>query len=363
MAARRVFILGAGFSKQAGMPLAADIALLILEQFCNHNRYEREEAIAWSSNIRDRLGWLYRQQNGVLTSINFEMIFDLARLDIEKWLMDDQISNRTSAIRVKHCKIAEHIDAWLQELEETLQSVIWQKQREAQLHLEAISNFTKILRPEDTILTFNYDTLVEDSLTTQQKPWSHGFACEQTGGTKILKMHGSINWLIKLKNEHHCLNDGTLLFSEDNRNYPNRSEFYELIRIPFDRMGEFVDRATWQETFYEIGLAPLGMHKPLDYLPGSNEVWFNAKEAIENAEELCVVGFSFSSFDTQARLYFAGVMCERAKHENLPKMITIIDPDADSLLLNFRSVFGHYTPISIYAQYAENVNWCNVLLR
>jgi hypothetical protein len=42
MGAKRVFILGAGFSKQAGMPLATEMTNLILEKF---REYDLKEMI------------------------------------------------------------------------------------------------------------------------------------------------------------------------------------------------------------------------------------------------------------------------------------------------------------------------------
>jgi len=81
---------------------------------------------------------------------------------------------------------------------------------------------------------------------------------------------------------------------------------------------------------------------------------------VPDAEEIYVVGFSLSPFDTMARLHLAGVMCERAK-KNLPTTIVLIDPNARKLKADFKSIFRADTPITIYQQKAEIADWSELL--
>ena len=55
MSAKRVFILGAGFSKQAGMPLAIELTPLIINKF---KEDDLEEALSWFEWLKQRIEWL-----------------------------------------------------------------------------------------------------------------------------------------------------------------------------------------------------------------------------------------------------------------------------------------------------------------
>jgi hypothetical protein len=84
-------------------------------------------------------------------------------------------------------------------------------------------------------------------------------------------------------------------------------------------------------------------------------------EAMEKAEEIYVIGFSLSPFDNMARLHFAGARLKRAEEGKLPERIILIDPNACRLESNFRSVFGIDTPIKLYQQKAEKIDWFQLL--
>jgi len=136
-----------------------------------------------------------------------------------------------------------------------------------------------------------------------------------------------------------------------------------LLRIPDDKLGNRIKNRILQRSGkqYSIGIAGLGLYKPLDRIPGSGQVWHNAGRALYQADKIYVVGFSLSPFDTMARLHFAGAMCERAKKKNLPTTIVLIDPNASKLKADFQSVFGADTSITPYQQRAEKVNWSELL--
>ncbi len=112
---------------------------------------------------------------------------------------------------------------------------------------------------------------------------------------------------------------------------------------------------------YGIGIAGLGRYKPLDAIPGSGQVWHNAWRSLYEADEVYVIGFSLSPFDTMARLHFAGVMCARAKKQSMPTKVVLIDPYATDRLANFRSVFGRDVRIELIQKPAEEVDWNGLL--
>jgi hypothetical protein len=79
------------------------------------------------------------------------------------------------------------------------------------------------------------------------------------------------------------------------------------------------------------------------------------------SQEIYVIGFSLSPFDTMARLHFAGVMCERAKKQSMPTKVVLIDPSATDRLANFSSVFGRDVRIDLIQKPAEEVDWNGLL--
>ncbi|MHC4626611.1 MAG: hypothetical protein ACYTDV_06490, partial [Planctomycetota bacterium] len=117
----------------------------------------------------------------------------------------------------------------------------------------------------------------------------------------------------------------------------------------------------WSNKQYDFGIAGLGRYKPLDRIPGSGQVWHNAGRALYQADEIYIIGFSLSPFDTMARLHFAGVMCNRSEKKDLPKMVTLVDPRARDLKKDFVSVFGAETPMEICEQEAQEVDWLRLL--
>src|SRR5689334_17358150 len=57
-------------------------------------------------------------------------------------------------------------------------------------------------RGQNTFITFNYDTVLEDALQELNLPFdhSHGFTLEE-GKIPVLKLHGSVSWGQKLPGE------------------------------------------------------------------------------------------------------------------------------------------------------------------
>ncbi len=366
MEINRVFILGAGFSTQAGMPLATELTPLLRRKF---EEYEHEEALAWLASLDERIRWLNQAGNGTVSSLNVEELFDLAHFDILTWKMRQQMCPLGRTAGDTPYSTGEAIKAWLTHMEDDLRDVIFERQQLGMDKLGGILVFANTLREDDAIVTFNYDTLVEQSASQAGKSWQYGFEGEKGQGTAVLKMHGSINWAIVPRNQ--VGNFGyPLLFRKEDQNLkedtdkPTGEIEYDsvLLRIPDDSLANRIGNRILQmnNKQYRIGIAGLGRYKPLDAIPGSGQVWYNARRVLCQADEIYVIGFSLSPFDTMARLHFAGVMCERAKKQKMPTRIVLIDPCANDRLPNFNSVFGP-ARIQPIPKRAEEVDWSSLL--
>jgi hypothetical protein len=367
MGPSRVFIFGAGFSAQAGMPLATGLTPLLRRRF---EEYDLTEAIEWFTWLEERVRWIKRSDPHESPSLNIEELFDSAHFDALLQRMRQHMCPVGRNSGDTPFSAGEAIETWLSYMEDDLVDVIWDLQKAAREKPSGISQFVSVLQENDAIITFNYDTLVEQSISKANKPWQYGFKDESGQGVPILKMHGSINWAMVRRDQ--VGNFGyPLLFKKEDKNRPDttpastgEAEYdYALLRIPDDKLANRIENRILQRSDkqYGIGIAGLGRHKPLDKMPGSGHVWHNAGRALYQADEVYVVGFSLSPFDTMARLHFAGVMCERAKKQNMPKRLVLVDPYACSLEARFREVFGPDVPIKPVQQKAENVDWNGLL--
>ncbi len=351
----RVFILGAGFSKSAGMPLATELTeLLIGETIRKHNLEEMSE---WVEGLQERLRKL--ENNGTAT-INIEQFFHFANFDAEIWRMRQHLCPVGREYGDTPWQEAESIEAWLIYFEEDLVRVLWEKQQKADG--KYITQFVKHLNPTDIVLTFNYDTLLENSLSSCNCGWHHGLNDSSCDSIAVLKLHGSIDW-IALPRGTGNLSKCTRLFSKDDTNAknsePSNEEYeyhLELYRVKKESdLKQSIQAKSANNRIF--GLAGLGSYKPLHRLPGSGMVWAKASEALITAEEIYIIGFSLSAFDALAQLYFVEAIQQRDSKK--PLKITLVDPNGSNIVDRFRVVFGN--DIFIEEKRSEEVDWNGLL--
>lgn len=363
MSSKRVFILGAGFSKMAGMPLSTDLTNHLGGKFREN---DLEDALEWLGYLQQSIEWL---GDGKSKGINIEEVFDLEAFDIELHRMRQQLCPLGRNYGDTPWQNAEDIKAWLSYMEYDLRDVIWEEQKKARL--ETIKKFSTHLNSDDVVLTFNYDTLLEKSLKQQNKKWYYGFEQEEGSGVKILKMHGSINWVM-VRREQKDNFEYPLLFEKRDKNVedhgmqaPDETEYkIVLLRVPDESLAGRIENRDLQlgSKQYEIAIAGLGRYKPLNELMGSGEIWNNALRALRYCEQIYIIGFSLSPFDTMAHLHFGGVMMRRSKEKEigLPQM-TLIDPIAGELKSDFKKVFGCSASIDVIEKKGEEVDWSTLL--
>jgi len=358
MSTKRVFILGAGFSKQAGLPLATELTSLILD---NTELRELKELRSWLDDFKARLAAVVGVRSDVSGFLpNVEQLFDLATYDEELWRMKQQLCpvGRGHGPDTAWNR-AEEIRTWLGYMEDQLAHVIWDKQQKADLG--PVKRFTEHLRPEDVVITFNYDTLVEAALSSSDRPWNHGLNDKGSGGVTVLKMHGSVNWLLAERGMKCDLSRWMRLFSKRDVNVeqhgaqsPEGEVEYvlELWRARDENTCKALieEHRTWGNSL--LGLAGLGRYKPLHELPGSAATWFAAFDALKNADKVYVVGFSMSPYDSMTRFHFTAAMRSRSQP---PEQVVVLDPNAEELQDILAVVFGQQPkPIPCTAQ---DVDW------
>ena len=152
----RVIILGAGFSKPAGLPLADELWRQILNRsktLCGRAEMLRDDLDAYVEYRRDCDGIELTHD-----TINFEEF--LGFLDIEHYL-----GLRGSDTWSRDGNEGQIVVKTL--IGEILTNHLPPKQNIPELYLE----FTRRLQPNDYVLTFNYDVLLERALDAVGKPY------------------------------------------------------------------------------------------------------------------------------------------------------------------------------------------------
>ncbi|UUX49542.1 SIR2 family protein [Nisaea acidiphila] len=189
----RLIILGAGFSKPAGFPIADELWKEIRSTALAYRPNER--AYKFKKDLDEYIEF-YNNADGKAISpddVNFEKLMRF--LDVEHYLGlrggDTWSSDGNEGTIVTKYLIgkilARHVNS--------LVSI-------PDLYLE----FARRLQPHDVILTFNYDTLLERALDAVGKPYRlfpkrfdrvseyAGFGGDDRDEVVVLKMHGSIDW-------------------------------------------------------------------------------------------------------------------------------------------------------------------------
>lgn len=172
----------------------------------------------------------------------------------------------------------------------------------------------------NTIITFNYDMVVENALSTLEVPFSYGFKGKTVNygddapvahgpgsetALRLLKLHGSLNWAVTGKR------GGKLTVFKDYASL--RAAGCVPTLVP----------PTWRKTFA----------KQLD------DIWQECASALSSATRVIVVGFSMPPTDTHFKyLLGAGLQKNASLRE-----IVFVDPNKDGVEARAREVLetGH----------------------
>ncbi|MDO8479649.1 MAG: SIR2 family protein [Candidatus Rokubacteria bacterium] len=236
---------------------------------------------------------------------------------------------------------------------------------------EDTSNFSRLARhfeKGDTVITFNYDLLVEQHLTRERPAdWSYltgygfrptsekcdlrfaGDAPNHPSTFKVLKLHGSSNWHFRFV---QGTGDGPPGFVEGYRTVPEpigvgnrirdvRPAFFQATDNFFKRVvvegepGGYYERFMIPPSTYkaEYNFSAQFLHDPTGSpLPlGSSTMWLPqllyrlALQALAAAERIVFIGFSMAPADTSIRMLFRAA----ADANSALRLVEIADPCAN----------------------------------
>ncbi len=319
----RIFIIGAGFSVHAGLPLGEQLFELV--RGAVRHRYGSD------NKLEGDLDWYLKYR------LRCDEVSTDAPVDYEKFM---------SHLDLEHYLGLRGSDTWSDEGNESqllirngIQEVIYSRTPEAPT-VECI-RFCEQLLHRDVVLTFNYDTLIEDTLDHLGKPYrlfpnrvkevraSSSLIDSDAEDHEILisKLHGSIDWYDKLpflrdrehasqyehpwESRHPVFKDGSTVSST------------QLIEGPFDEEDslQYVYRVN---DLSQLTDAQFWQCSPLILSPSSSKIlyanplkslWRGLQQAGGLNFGLGVVGYSLPPYDEYARQALYHLMRNYTEYE------------------------------------------------
>lgn len=275
----RVWILGSGFSASCGLPTLSALFPEILKAQPNGEDVRRvKEAIPFLyPKLRTLEGYdKYPPFEEFLGFVDMMEDFSLKKQKIGGFKSGDWEKVKTSSIRL-------------------LSECLIQKMEKVKT-LEPIKMFVQEIKPADTVITFNWDTLLEWQLQEAGKEMVFGPSDGKGQLIQVLKLHGSLSWICAETKEKQkgwldpgCEGNPRLFWT---RSYTPRD-----LR---DLLGE-------KKTPHIV--TPGWLKRPMDEEILTNQ-WRAAWEQLDRVAddvkgEIFVVGYSLPKDDMHARAMFS----------------------------------------------------------
>ena len=174
----RLFILGAGFSKPAGLPLGIELLKLVRQSLMKSDSSRQLE--------RDILEW--------------NRLYPDGPVDLERILA---YSHRQHYLHLLGSDEAlDHASLSINNVQKEIQRILIELTPVDDAIPPLYQEFAARLTPHDVVLTFNYDTLLEGTLDSIGKTytlvpnwWLENASGEQRSrSVELLKLHGSVDW-------------------------------------------------------------------------------------------------------------------------------------------------------------------------
>ena len=215
----RFFILGAGFSKPAGLPIASELYPLVQRHI--HSLHGKETK--FDRDVEDFLAYSNAAGFSGQTKESLDLERFMSYLDIEHYL----------GFRGKDTWSIEGNESQLM-IRQAIGSVIHNRTPPPDKIPDVYLRFAEALSVHDTVLTLNYDLVLEYALAAVGKPFRRypnrfkkitkygGTLDSDTEEVILLKLHGSLDWFderpyLEIKNTGTKLNNIHSVFDDPAR--------------------------------------------------------------------------------------------------------------------------------------------------
>jgi hypothetical protein len=291
------YVLGAGASCDAGYPLAKTMAAGLLQWMKRPPHNPNSYAARYPATAH-------------FLEEHFAPIEDIEVLVTSILKLIGEYENGTREQRAERTLVANEygvfktaVRAWFAEI-----------QQGVALDSSAYRDFARdIVVPGDCIVTFNYDVSLERELRLAGRCSKfevgdgYGFPIEGLPGksdTKVLKLHGSTNWLALL---FGGMTSGPATFQPGNtlgarpvipRNELSFLGYADAVDPAFGRGGAAVPVMIFPARSKDFYFA---VNTGIEYAEFWNDLWRQAQVALQSAARIVICGYSLLSVDERAR--------------------------------------------------------------
>jgi ribA/ribD-fused uncharacterized protein len=313
---KTVFVLGAGASIHAGYPLASKMGGDLLEFMLNY-KFEDDRFRSSAQNLTDIFG----------KTPNIEDL--ISELETKINSLRNAKTDDDRMMRIILVDARSHVQQMLREWFRVVHS------SPARLYAQFAE---RIVKSGDTVITFNYDDSLDRELRRSGK-WDlstgYGFPFGKTeipSAVPLLKLHGSINWLVSLGGG---VTNGPI--------FVGPAGFMGGRPVIHTVDAEYLGYENFSGNTYPGGGSTLNM-----VLPGRNkqfyfdtslgvefktfwdDLWSQGAHALKAANRLVICGYSMPKADGRARnLLF--------KHTNVETLVTVLSgADSERIANEFR---------------------------
>lgn len=319
----RIIVLGAGFSRPGGLPLTNELLPLVLDLARRIGRAERlvrdlQEYCEYAN------GFNPRQALRVDTPADIPIEKFVSYLDIRNYLLlkgsdSGPDEGDSSQILIRYC-----IGSILYDAQSRLDNAQW----------ALYEAFAKRLTPEDVVITFNYDSILETAcersgVKYRLCPYRYksvnrfgGTLIGHPGEVIIYKVHGSIDWFdISTHNHEYEKAYRNRAYRRIHHEVFDKPGQYEYARITGDPYPEddplrSIYRVTkglgeYYHTEQRFSGTPLIISPSsakLIHLNITRHFWNGFHQAGYGNSQMIIIGFSFAGHDEFVRLPIASAV-------------------------------------------------------
>lgn len=238
------FLLGAGCSKIAGLPLMSELTRTVLD----HNKIGKN-----TKGLLDKVRELYSDAASATIEDYMSEIVDLLSIAERRTRRGASQSKVSVGDQERD---ATELQAALNEIKGAISSAIGDKEVNIATHQQFVRAIHGSLQAGKAgrcvdYFILNYDTLIEDALGLERVVYCDGFTGAATGwwepstfmadgkAARVFKIHGSIDWCL-LKDDSLPRRIRSGIKTESDRNhvliYPAATKYQEAQRDPFAQM-------------------------------------------------------------------------------------------------------------------------------
>lgn len=187
----RIFILGAGFSKPAGLPLASELYPLVRKHIIDRHGNDTK----FTRDVQGYLDYSVACGYSGQSEDNLDLEKLMSYLDIEHYL--GFRGSKTWSLEGNESQLM---------IRKAIGHVIHSRTPLPDAIPDTYLRFAEALSVHDTVLTLNYDLVLENALSAVGKPYrrypnrfktisEHGGTIDsETKEVVLLKLHGSVDW-------------------------------------------------------------------------------------------------------------------------------------------------------------------------